>query len=251
MLCFASGGASDSAEELDPTYLHESALKSGLSIPQDIFSGEEPFSSPGSMSPPFSPGSQGRRTWDDPTLEPVKRALLAIEHFDSQIFKETIPTDEKLLELFTYIDPIEGDTISHAIARAGNDEVLRILLAHPMMSEVGGSNLRRGAFLNSTNRLMETPLHAALGAGNHSTAYLFLTSGADPWMRNYNRETGLYLACYCGAIEVVDHILKSRGCTPAMVQASTGDGLSPMNIALARGNTAVVDLLNAYVNGWK
>lgn len=88
----------------------------------------------------------------------------------------------------------------------------------------------------------------ALGSGNFSTASLLLLAGADPWLQNYNRESSFYMACYCGASEVVTKILQSKSCSLPRVRAASGDGLTGLACARTRGHTDVVDAIQAYLD---
>ncbi len=256
MLCFNPANDSSElsekseAEVPTPPPSRKSDKKRPLSPTNEASSREEALSSPGSNSSgPLSPASPRKpKEWDDKSLEPIQRVLMAIGDLDTTVLQELMPSEERVQALLNHCDKTDGESVLHVIARAGNNEALRILLSHQLLSDTHGHNARRAAFLNAANMLMESPLHTSLGSANFTTAQLIVSAGADPFLQNYNRETGFFLACYTGCKDLVSYILHSKDCTPTLVRAPSGDGLSALDIANARGQLAVVELLQAYLD---
>jgi hypothetical protein len=227
--------------------------KSGAFSPKDTSSYEEPFS-PGSrsssapLSPASPPPGKRMRTWDDGSIPIQQRVLLAVEDGDVTVLKELCTVEDRVLKLLAWTDSSDGDTFAHLLARCGNNDALMLLLGQTPLSEMHGTNVRRSAFLNATNQLQETPMLIALGSGNFSTASLLLLAGADPWLQNYNRESSFYMACYCGASELVTKILQSKTCSLPRVRAASGDGLTGLACARTRGHLDIVDAIQAYLD---
>ncbi len=176
-----------------------------------------------------------------------QRALLAIADLDISVLKQLVASEEQLLSLLAWSDPHDGERVLHVIARAGNTDAAKLLLAQSPLSETHGTNPRRSAFLNAANSMLETPLHTALSMSSFATANVILQAGADPWLQNYNRETAFFMACYTGAIDFVTRTLQMKSCSLALVRSPSSDGLSPVDVATARGHKPIVDALQSYI----
>ena len=100
----------------------------------------------------------------------------------------------------------------------------------------------RKAKINFSDNDGETPLFVAAGFGNEEIMSLLLDNGALINNPNLNERgaTPLFIACQRGHLKAVE-LLLSRGA--AIDQARKSDGLSPLQIAVLCGHTAIVKLL--------
>lgn len=151
--------------------------------------------------------------------------------------------------LIEYRTPVDAQSILHLAATNQNFGAIQGILSLPWLQDRD----RLVALVNAQNRAQETVLHQILGdeSTNSKLALLLLQAGANPWILNSNKETAFYLASYKGLLEVVEHMLfsasKQQPLDPSLMNATTADGSAPLSVALARGHTAVVDAIRAFM----
>lgn len=97
-----------------------------------------------------------------------------------------------------------------------------------------------GANVNS-NGVSGTPLFLAAGGGRLNAVRYLLDEGADANLPGVNGNTALAEATFYGHVPVIKELLL-RG---ANVNALSIDG-TPLDIAIARNNVEVIDLLKHY-----
>lgn len=139
------------------------------------------------------------------------------------------------------------------------------------------SILKKGAEINATDTLIQTPLMVAAKEGQIKAVKLLLKKGAKTNLQNYFGETALMLAIQQNHVQVVKLLLKKRadlnltdrkGWTALMLSKSsevtalllakdmvqakeakvnyaTPTGLTPLMVAAEEGNAAIVKLLIA------
>ena len=97
----------------------------------------------------------------------------------------------------------------------------------------------RGARLNTSNRLMVTPLHDAATLDLEETLVYLLEAGADPNARTVNGGTSLHSAASNGNTTVISVLLKYG----ADINAQSNDGLTAVCAAVEHGEEETVSCL--------
>lgn len=86
----------------------------------------------------------------------------------------------------------------------------------------------------------ETPLMAALCAGQQDTAVSLIQAGADVTVTDAAGRTPFHIAAEQGFVDVVKALI-ARG---ADAHAVDGEDQTPLSRAVVRGHTEIVDLIN-------
>jgi uncharacterized protein len=175
-----------------------------------------------------------------PPLNPVLQALL--EHEPALSFFESCATGDwdqvrgalaKDAALSNAWHPI-GWSALHFAAFSGNASVTTLLLDNGAAVDA-----------RARNGFMNTPLQAALLAGNEATARVLLERGADPLVRQERGFAAIHEAAFLGRRDLVDLLLANR----ADINARGNDGRNAITEALRGGHPELVDYLRA--NGAK
>jgi ankyrin repeat protein len=126
-------------------------------------------------------------------------------------------------------DPDEregGDTLLHLLARQGQEEMAKVLLAG-------------GASVDARSPRGATPLHYAAAVGHVGFVTLLLASGADVNARENDGDTPLHSAALRGNREMVE-LLLAHG---ADASVKNSRGRTPRDEAVRRGHADLVPLL--------
>ncbi|PKK41422.1 hypothetical protein CI102_15090 [Trichoderma harzianum] len=119
------------------------------------------------------------------------------------------------------------ETLLHVAAREGELEVVRLLLA-------------KGANTSHTGRTGVTPIAYAIDEGQVAVVDLLLQHDVDiDSVCAGSDRTPLLYAASEGQVEVVQFLLKKG----ADVNSTNMDGMTPYDLAVAGGNTALAKLL--------
>ena len=138
--------------------------------------------------------------------------------------KEILDSDPKLLFV---TEPTKWrDTLLHIAARAGQTNVVGLLLA-------------RGLEVDVTNSLWQTPLYFAASNGKLDAVELLLASGANVNGASPDGETPLNDASFREHLPVIEALLQHG----AAVDAGNHNGASPLEIAAMFGRTNAMKLL--------
>ena len=122
----------------------------------------------------------------------------------------------------------DGMTGLHWAAKAGHDEIARVLIA-------------AGADVEATTRIgAHTPLHVAAKAGRDSTLALLLAAGAHPDALTTTGATPLHFAAASGSADAVIALIE-QGADPDAREPEWGQ--TPLMFAAAAGRTDVVAAL--------
>jgi phosphohistidine phosphatase SixA len=126
----------------------------------------------------------------------------------------------------------QGWTALHYAAFSGNATTVALVLA---ASPDIGVNVR------GRNRFRNTPLMAAVLAGQHDTARLLLERGADALVRQAEGYSPLHEAALLGRRDLVD-LLLAHG---AEINVRANDGRTPLTEALRGGHRELADHLRS------
>ncbi|KAH0468651.1 hypothetical protein IEQ34_001883 [Dendrobium chrysotoxum] len=160
---------------------------------------------------------------DDPTrlygMTVKGNSILHIAASLGNVWLITLACNRPELDLLLHQN-LQGDTILHCAARAGQDHILSLLIDH----HAGG--LMKGVL----NRRGDSALHEA-ARGGHANAVWQLVAAGDNMASTVNRdgESPLYLAAERGSVEAVQMLL---GC--AVVEYGGPRGQTALHAAVCR-----------------
>lgn len=124
------------------------------------------------------------------------------------------------------VDQTEGGiTALYVASESGNVELAKLLID-------------RGADVNQTVKLQQTPLYAAVKKGHAAMVELLLSSGADPNKRA-KRQTPLHVASDSGCLQCATYLVGAG----AEVNALLETGAPPIHFAVRNGHRDIVDYL--------
>ena len=101
--------------------------------------------------------------------------------------------------------------------------------------------LSRGADVNTASRnpMKVAPIHAAVAGKNAEVIDLILSSGADVNAKQQQGWTAIHSAAMHGDLALLEKLL-ARGADPMVMN---DDGKSPLDLAIEKGQTGIVELL--------
>lgn len=169
----------------------------------------------------------------------VTQVLVSLEKKDLVILNSALRDPKSVATLIAFRSN-EGDTVLHVMVREGYHAAARLFLQHLPFS---GSKQEVVDFINCPNTWKDTALHLSLSDTDSEIALLLLNSGADPYRKNQNNDTALYLACGIGWLDVVWKMLQHEGTTSATISFSSSDGLTAAQMAEQHGHRSIAQLL--------
>ncbi|XP_008322494.1 B-cell lymphoma 3 protein isoform X2 [Cynoglossus semilaevis] len=96
--------------------------------------------------------------------------------------------------------------------------------------------------LDIYNNLHQTPLHLAVITQQANMVYILLRAGADPAVLDRNGQTALHLCCEYNLPECVAVVL-SHSLYPLSLETRNFEGLSPLHLAVLRGQKDIAKRL--------
>ena len=102
-----------------------------------------------------------------------------------KFFREKYKPDQEILE---EIDPTNNKTGLHYAVEEGQVQVIEYLL-------------KKGARVDSRDKLLRTPLHLACLKGHSVAAYHLVQAKCDTFERDISGRTAMHFAVCCGAVE--------------------------------------------------
>jgi len=115
---------------------------------------------------------------------------------------------------------------------------LAAFFGHPQLAT---ALIGRGAQIDalSTNKMQNTPLHAAVAGGQTALVKLLLENGASPNARQSGGWTALHGAAQAGSREMIELLIAAG----AAADARAENGQTPLDMARVSGKGDIADLL--------
>ena len=99
-------------------------------------------------------------------------------------------------------------------------------------------------YVNLRDKTRNRPIHWAASYGRGDVVDFLLKSGADPSLRNDNRDNALHCAVRGGDVKCVESLLKAQ---PALAKDKNVQQQTPGDVAAARGRPAIAKLFKSTV----
>lgn len=99
-------------------------------------------------------------------------------------------------------------------------------------------------YVNLRDKTRNRPIHWAASYGRGDVVDFLLKSGADPSLRNDNRDNALHCAVRGGDVKCVESLLKAQ---PALAKDKNVQQQTPGDVAAARGRPAIAKLFKTTV----
>ncbi len=191
----------------------------------------------GALASPLS--ARGQKKSSAESNDVVGSILVSVAQDDLSYISAAVRDPQKLTTLMSFRSS-EGDTILHVFVRENHNAATKILLQH--LSFNGSKNTLQN-FINAQNNWQDTALHLSLSDSDSEIALLLMSVGADPYLKNQNSDTSLYLACGIGWLDAVWKMIQHPNTTAATISVCSPDGLSPAQIAEQSGHKQIAQLL--------
>jgi len=173
------------------------------------------------------------RSGDRAQVKALVDADPALAIFAAAILGDAAEIDSLLAANRSLIGALSGDgwTPLHLAAHFGRTEAVRALL-------------NKGASANalSSNALQNTPLHAAAAGRATEAGKLLVQFGANVDARQHSGWTALHAAAQTGDVEFARALVEAG----ADVNARADNQQRPLDLALTKGQQAMVDFLESH-----